>query len=86
MRRSVVEYWKDIENIGASYEDHGPCDKRNSSYRTHASSCSFVKCFGDFGVITDAELILQRYAHKDVWKKCEYVSLLQSICSYLDSR
>jgi hypothetical protein len=40
----------------------------------------------DFGVITDAELILQRYAHKDVWKKCEYVSLLQSICSYLDSR
>lgn len=86
MRRSVVEYWKDIKNIGASYEDHGPCDERKSSYNKHVSSCSFVKCFGDFGVITDAELILQRYAHKDVRKKWRYVSLLRPSCSSLDSR
>jgi len=72
MRRSVLEYWKDIKSIGSAYASYSPCDKTSIGYSsyapaTHTSSCTLEKCSGDFGIKNAMKMNLQRYAHKEIW-------------------
>lgn len=72
MRRSVLSYWNDIKSIGTSHKPYRPCARTSNGYN-HTSSCSFEKCFGDFGIINDAEATLARHAHPELWKQWETV-------------
>jgi hypothetical protein len=63
--------------MGDKHKSYRPFEQSGSGrYASYASSCSFEKCFGDFGIVKDAKATLERHAHKDVLKQCQAVGSL----------
>ncbi|KAF9698177.1 hypothetical protein EKO04_003371 [Ascochyta lentis] len=61
MHRSVASYWRDLKDIGVDFKNYRPCASTSSDGRgSHHSTCSFGKCFGDFGILGEAEATLRR--------------------------
>lgn len=75
MYQSVTWYWKRLKSIGVEFKPYNPCDKTYGYGRgAHNSSCTFEKCFGDFGIVNNAEATLKQFAHEDVFTHLQSVS------------
>lgn len=76
LRRSILSYWKDFKDLGATHKPYQPCNGLYYSRNVpHPSSCSFEACFGDFGIIKAAQAALKRNTNGALWQEWEKVRL-----------